>query len=228
MICPRCGNEWDATKGACTHCGFVVRTAGQSGSFPNVPQRSSQPSGGLSNPTKQQSTGMTSVKQQSGGLTPPGQPGYPVAGRPITPVPTQSSNYGFTNSPSPLSRTFPKPAFEKNILKGMPPSTQQRGMGSSDSLSYTNGAQGQGSSPTYATNRSMGYPQQDMRRSQTPVQPQQPVRQYPSEPANRSMPNQQMPRPASSFQQVPNTPALMRSNVMAINARPLLPGVLLR
>src|SRR6266480_4863613 len=220
MICPRCGNEWDATKGACTRCGFVVRTAGQSGSFPNqpnAPQRSSQQSGGLSNP-----------KQQSGGLTVPVQPGFPVAGRPITPVPTQSPNYGFTNTPSPLDRTYPKPALEKNVLRGMPQSTQQAGMGSADSSSYTNGAQGQGFSSTYPANRSMGYPQQDMRRSQTPLQPQSPMRQYPSESSNRNIPNQQISRPASSFQQVPNTLAPMRSNVMATNARPLLPGVLLR
>ena len=230
MICPRCGNEWDATKGACTRCGFVVRTAGQSGIFPNqsnAPQRSSQQSGGLSNP-KQQSAGMTSVKQQSGGLTAPVQPGFPVAGRPITPLPTQSSNYGFTNTPSPLDRTYPKPAFDKNVLRGMPQSTQQAGKGSADSSSYTNGAQGQGFSPTYPANRSMGYPQQDMRRSQTPLQPQSPMRQYPSESSNRNIPNQQISRPASSFQQVPNTLAPMRSNVMATNARPLLPGVLLR
>ena len=230
MICPRCGNEWDATKGACTRCGFVVRTAGQSGTFPNqsnAPQRSSQQSGGLSNP-KQQSAGMTSVKQQSGGLTAPVQPGFPVAGRPITPLPTQSSNYGFTNTPSPLDRTYPKPVFEKDVLRGMPQSTQQAGMGSADSSSYTNGAQGQGFSPTYPANRSMGYPQQDMRRSQTPLQPQSPMRQYPSESSNRNIPNQQISRPASSFQQVPNTLAPMRSNVMATNARPLLPGVLLR
>jgi len=110
----------------------------------------------------------------------------------------------------------------------MPQSTQQAGMGSADSSSYTNGAQGQRFSPTYPANRSMGYPQQDMRRSQTPLQPQSPMRQYPSEPSNRNIPNQQIPRPASSFQQVPNTLAPMRSNVMATNARPLLPGVFLR
>jgi serine/threonine protein kinase len=230
MICPRCGNEWDATKGACTRCGFVVRTAGQSGSFPNqpnAPQRSSQQSGGLSNPN-QQAASITSVKQQSGGLPAPVQSGFPVAGPPIIPVPTQSSNYGFTNSPSPLDRTVPKPAFEKNVLRRVSQSTQQTGMGSTDSVSYTNGTLGQGSSPSYAVNRSMAYPQQDMRRSQTPVQPQSPIRQYPPEPSNRNMPNQQIPRPASSFQQVPTTLAPMRSNVVATNARPLLPGVLLR
>jgi serine/threonine protein kinase len=231
MICPRCGNEWDATKGACTRCGFRVHTTGQSGSFPNqlnTPQKSSPPSGGLSYPSKQQSNGMTSVEQQSGGLNAPIQQGFPVAGRPITPVPTQSSNYRFADSPFPQDRAFPKPTFEKNVLKEKPQSTQQTGMGSSDSFSNTNGAQGQSSSSTYVANRSMGYPQQDMHRSQSLVQPQTPVRQYPSESSNRNIPNQQMPRPTSSFQRAPNTSAPMRSNVMATNARPLLPGVLLR
>jgi serine/threonine protein kinase len=231
MICPRCGNEWDATKGACTRCGFVVRTAGQSGSYQNqsnAPQRSSQTSGGLSNPAKQQLNGMTSVKQQSGGLTTPVQPGFPVAGRPITPVPTQNSYNRFANPSSPLDSTFPKPTFEKNVLRGMPQSTPQTGVGSIDSVSYTNDSPGQGSSPTYANNRSMGYPQQVMRRSQTPVQPQMPVRQYPSESSNKNMLNQQMTRSASSFQQVPNASAPMRTNVMTTSARPLLPGVLLR
>src|SRR5439155_25637743 len=114
------------------------------------------------------------------------------------------------------------------VLKGVPQSTQQTGMGGTNSLAYTNGAQGQGSLPAYPANRSMNYPHQDMRRSQTPLQPQSPMRQYPSEPSNRNIPNQQIPLPASSFQQVPNTLAPMRSNVMATNARPLLPGVFLR
>ena len=225
MICPRCGNEWDATKGACTRCGFVVHTTGQSGFFtvqPNAPQRSGQVSGGLYNPSKQESNGMTSVKQQSGGLAAPVQPGFPVGGRPITPAPTQSSNYGFGDSLS------PKPTFENNVLKGMPQSMQQTGMGISDSVLYTNGVQDQGSSPAYIANRSMGYPQQDIRRSQTPVQPQTPVRQYRSGPSNRNIPYQQIPRPAGSFQQVPSTIAPIRSNVLATNVRPLLPGVLLR
>src|SRR6266487_3161631 len=232
MICPRCGNEWDATKGACTRCGFAVRTVGQSRSFPNLPnapQRNSQQSGGLPNP-KQQPAAMASVKQQSGGLTAPVQPGFPVTGRPmpVTPIPTQSSNYGFPNSPSPFNGAFPKPTFEKKVLRGMPQSTQQTGMGSTDSLSYKNGAQGQGSSPTYPANRSMPFPQQEMRRPQTPVLPQSPMRQFPSEPPNRNTPHQQIPRPASSFQQVPNSFAPIRSNVIATSTRPLLPGVLLR
>src|SRR5438093_3505189 len=32
MICPRCGNEWDATKSPCTRCGLIIRVPGQAGS----------------------------------------------------------------------------------------------------------------------------------------------------------------------------------------------------
>src|SRR5438876_930090 len=232
MICPRCGNEWDATKDACTRCGFVVRTFGQFGSFPNLPnspQRTGQQSGGLSH-SKQQTGSMPSMKRQSGRLMAPVQPGFPATGRPtpMTPVPPQGSNYGFTNSPSTFEGAFPKPSFEKNVSRGVPQNAQQTGMRSTDSLSYNNGAQGQGSPPTYPANRSMGYPQQNMRRPQPPVQPQSPMRQYPSEPFTRNSPNQQMSRPASSFQQAPNALSPLKSNVMTSSARSLLPGILLR
>ncbi len=230
MICPRCGNEWDATKGACNRCGFVVRTAVQSGSFPNLPntyQRSGQQSGGLSSP-KQQSGGIPPVKQQPGGLTTPAQPVFPrtVRPAPLTPVPPQGSSYRSANSPSGSDGTFAKPAFEKIPLRGVPQGTQQTGMRGADSLSFRNGIQG--TSPTFPANRSTGYPQQDMRHPQALMQPQSPMRQHPSESFTRHSPNQQMPRPASSFQQAPNALSPMRSNVMTSSARPLLPGVLLR
>jgi serine/threonine protein kinase len=231
MICPRCGNEWDATKGVCTRCGFVVRTAGQSGSFPkpNSPQRNGQQSGGLSNP-RMQSGGIPSVNQQSGGLTAPVQPGFPVTGRPasMAPIPTQSSNNGFTNSTSTFEGTFPKPSIEKNELRGVTQSTQQTGLRSTDSLSFNNNVQGQGSSPIYPANRSLSYPQQDMRRPQTPVQPQSPMHQYPTEPSNRNMSNQQVSRPASSFQQAANVLSPIKSIDKTSSVHPLLPGVLLR
>jgi Protein tyrosine and serine/threonine kinase len=51
MICPRCGNEWDASKSPCTNCGLVIRLPNQSGSLrrtSSTPQRSaSQPSSSL-------------------------------------------------------------------------------------------------------------------------------------------------------------------------------------
>ena len=31
MICPRCGNEWDASKSPCTRCGLVIRMPSQPG-----------------------------------------------------------------------------------------------------------------------------------------------------------------------------------------------------
>jgi serine/threonine protein kinase len=37
MICPRCGNQWDAMKGACTRCGLVIPMADQFGSLPRFP-----------------------------------------------------------------------------------------------------------------------------------------------------------------------------------------------
>jgi serine/threonine protein kinase len=225
MICPRCGNEWDATKGACNRCGFVVRMPGQSGSFPNLPntyQRNSQQSGGSSSP-KQPSDGMPPVRQQSSGLTTPALPGYPrtIRPTPMTPVPPQGSSYG-----SAANGTFAKPAFEKIPLRGVPQGTPQTGMRGADSLSFRNGTQS--ASPTFPTNRSTGYPQQDMRHSQAPMQTQSPVRQYPPESFIRNSPNQQMPRPASSFQPASNALSPMRSNVTTTSARPLLPGVLLR
>ena len=225
MICPRCGNEWDATKGACNRCGFVVRMPGQSGSFPNLPntyQRNSQQSGGSSSP-KQPSDGMPPVRQQSSGLTTPALPGYPrtIRPTPMTPVPPQGSSYG-----SAANGTFAKPAFEKIPLRGVPQGTPQTGMRGADSLSFRNGTQS--ASPTFPTNRSTGYPQQDMRHSQAPMQTQSPVRQYPPESFSRNSPNQQMPRPASSFQPASNALSPMRSNVTTTSARPLLPGVLLR
>ena len=205
MICPRCGNEWDASKGACTRCGFVVRTSRQPGSFPNQTNTSlmsNQSSGGLANPARQQSHGMTSVKQQSGGLAFPSQPGFPITGRP-TPPPAPGSNFGFPSTPSQLDQTFPKPGFEKTSLKAVPQSPQQTAINRSDSQPYSSGSQGlqtqNSSSSIYTTNRSMAYPVEDMRRSQAPVQPQTPVRQYPLESPNRNVPNQQMQRPTSSF-----------------------------
>ncbi len=227
MICPRCGNEWDATKGACNRCGFVVRMPGQSGSFSNLPntyQRNSQQSTGLSSP-KQQPDGMPPVKQQSSGLITPPQPGFPrtIRPTPMTPVPSQGSSYGSAaNSPSGSNATFTKPAIEKIPLRGVPQGTQQTGMRGADSLPFRNGMQSD--SPTFPTNRSTGYPQQDMRHSQ----PQSPMRHYPPESFTRNSPNQQMPRPASSFQQASNALSPMRSNVTTSSARPLLPGVLLR
>jgi serine/threonine protein kinase len=104
---------------------------------------------------------------------------------------------------------------------------QQPDMRGAAPISYRNGMQG--SSPTFPANRPTDYPQQNMRRQQTPMQQYQPsIRQNASDPFSRYSPNQRMLRPASSFQLSPNALAPVRSNVMTSSARPLLPGVLLR
>lgn len=230
MICPRCGNEWDATKGACNRCGFVVRMANQSGSFPNLPntyQRNDQQSGGLSS-AKLPSGGLQPVKQQSGGLTAPTQPGFPPAIQPtpMTSLPLQGSSYGSANSPSGSDGNFANPAYEKIPSRGALQGTQQQGMRGADFVSFRNGMQG--SSPVFPANRPTGYPQQDMRRPQIPIQSQSSIHQYSSESVTRNSSNQQMTRPASSFQQAPNAFSPVRSNVVTSSTRPLLPGVLLR
>ncbi len=239
MICPRCGNEWDATKGACTRCGFVARSSGQSGSYPSQTNASFQgnpSSGGLESPARQRSNGTTSVKQQSGGLASPSQPGFQVTGRPITPTPTQSPNFGFPNTPSQMDRTFPKAGFENTSLKAIAQSPNQNAISRSDLPLYPNGSQSlkstQAQSPSssmHTAHRSTGYPQQDMSRPQAPVQPQTPVRQYSLESPNRNMSDQPVSRSADSFQQASSGSARpLKSNLIATNARPLLPGVLLR
>ncbi len=239
MVCPRCGNEWDASKGACTRCGFVVRTTNQPGSFPNqinASLRGNQPSGGLANPARQQSNGTITMKRQSGGLATPSQPVFPIGGQPVTRTPSPNANFGFPSTPSQLNRTFPKPTFEKTSLKAIPQNPQQTALSRSDSQSHTSGSQvargAQAQNPAssmYAANRSLAHPQQDMRRSQMPVQHQTPVRQYPLEAPNRNKPNQPGSHPAGSFDRAASGPiASLQSNAIDTHTRPLLPGVLLR
>ncbi len=55
MICPRCGNEWDASRSPCTRCGLIIRMPGKSEwvatplpKSPSSPYQS--PSGPLSSP----------------------------------------------------------------------------------------------------------------------------------------------------------------------------------
>ncbi|MEO8973048.1 MAG: protein kinase [Ktedonobacteraceae bacterium] len=76
MICPRCGNEWDASRSPCTRCGLVIRLPQQSGSSGRTSATSqkstSQPSG--SSPQNGQWSRESSTsqpqKQQSGGWSP--------------------------------------------------------------------------------------------------------------------------------------------------------------
>lgn len=55
MICPRCGNEWDASRRPCTRCGLVIRLPNQSGAS------------GRTSSTSQRSTAQPSSSSPQGG-----------------------------------------------------------------------------------------------------------------------------------------------------------------
>ena len=59
MICPRCGNEWDASKSPCTRCGLVVRLPGGSTGRSSLPTQRGHGQPGTLPPIKQQSGRMS-------------------------------------------------------------------------------------------------------------------------------------------------------------------------
>ena len=231
MLCPRCGNEWDPTKGACMRCGFVIRTTGNSGSlpvFPNSSQKSNPPPEGFSS-TRQQSGGLPRGRQQPGGFPTPLPPGVPhtVPSPPSTSLPPQNSPFGSNESPLTPDGAFPKPAaFEKQTLRKMPPGREQ-GMqqagGAATPESFKTGVRNTPQPP----NRSTDHLQQDLGRPQT--QPlQRRTHQLAADPSMQNVPNPQGSRPATSFQQASGRAASMRTDTISPNMRPLLPGTHLR
>ena len=74
MNCPRCGNEWDVSRGACTRCGLAIRVPNQNPSGPlgRTPIPPTQPP----KSNAQQSGGMSPVRQQPGGSL--GTPANPM------------------------------------------------------------------------------------------------------------------------------------------------------
>lgn len=63
MLCPRCGNEWDASRGSCSNCGFKVRAASPTASSTSSVDQTQR--GGLS----QGQTFMPGQQPGSGPLT---------------------------------------------------------------------------------------------------------------------------------------------------------------
>jgi Protein kinase domain len=228
MQCPRCGNEWDATKGACTRCGFIIRTTSVSGSLPplqNSLQRNNQQAGGLSS-SRLQSGGVPPMKQPSGGATTPVSPGFPRS-IPPGPVHQQDATLGSNTSLAAPGGTFSRPAFEKNTLRKIPAggeqSMPQPGLSRTEPLRG-----GVHTPPPSPLNRSTEYQQQDFRRQQMQVQaPSRPrTNVFPPDYSTQSAPNQQASRP--SFQPASGRPAPVRTGGGTASIRPLLPGVLLR
>src|SRR5258708_10120427 len=228
MQCPRCGNEWDATKGACTRCGFIMCKTSVSGSLQplqNSLQRNNQQAGGLSS-SRLQSGGVPPMKQPPGGATTPASPGFPRS-IPPGPVHQQDATFGSNTSLAAPGGTFSRPAFEKNTLRKIPAGGEQSmpQPGPSRTEPLRGGVH---DPPAAPLNRSTEYQQQDFRRQQMQVQaPSRPrTNVFPPDYSTQSAQNQQASRP--SFQPAPGRPAPVRTGGGTASSRPVLPGVLLR
>lgn len=127
MKCPRCSNEWDATKGPCSACGYVLpfnQGSSTGRPFPSS-QRTMTPQPGGSSPVKQQSAGQPGG-QFSGGVSAQGFPasrnGTPSSGIPRVP---QSSTQ-VPNTPRPAS--FPSiPTTSGTSGESFPASVRSNG-----------------------------------------------------------------------------------------------------
>src|SRR5579884_4307726 len=136
MICPRCGNEWDASKSPCTRCGLVIRMPGKSGPLnrtstplPKSPSGPYQAASGPSNPYQTTSSSSSNPYQnganpsqggsasQSGSQTPIRQQGRasyaargPVPTTNVPPTPSSRPSVPVTPRPTNFSSAMPKPA----------------------------------------------------------------------------------------------------------------------
>jgi Protein kinase domain len=94
MLCPRCGNEWDASRSSCSNCGFRVRAASptaSSTSFADQTQR-----GGVSQGqtfTSGQLSGNGSMARQQRGTTPPVGPTVSTSNLPPVNASTSGANW---------------------------------------------------------------------------------------------------------------------------------------
>ncbi|TMD54195.1 MAG: hypothetical protein E6I93_07350 [Chloroflexi bacterium] len=227
MLCPRCGDEWDATKSSCSSCGFTVRTSNPSGSAANFStplQRGKVSPGGNPPPMGQQSGSMPVLRSQSGGLSPQALPNTP---RPMHSAPLSHTipphlPHQDANFPTSSTDMTVRPAFEKNVLRRVStprdmhagqafPQTPPAGM---DTLSFQN--RGQRPSPSQPGYRTTDYLQQDVT-----LPSSQPHANGVGNSASR------MQQSGIAFQQQGmNAPTRMAPQPSS--TRPLLPGALLR
>ncbi len=143
MICPRCGNEWDANKSPCTRCGLVIRLPNQPGSLgrastplsnqkgtkpsgkvpPGMPQASGLPSGPLSNTTFPKTASSESASSRASTAEPGTVQPFPLSPFPNTPHPFNFTATSVPNTP-PLSATLPADAGveESDLKRTMPKS----------------------------------------------------------------------------------------------------------
>jgi hypothetical protein len=109
MICPRCGNEWDASRSPCTRCGLVIR-------LPNQPGGSGRTS----------STSQRSTSQPSSSLPPDGQ--WSRESSPSQPPKQQSGNWQPFNSTAGTS--------QDSLRAANPPSSNGQGLSSNAGQSF--------------------------------------------------------------------------------------------
>ena len=138
MICPRCGNEWDASKSPCTRCGLVIRIPGQPG-----------PLGRSTTPIQQNilqqpdgSSGLPFLRPQSSGPLGRPSPGNlqsnaPVPSRESTMVP-KASQFPTSAQASNTPRPYNFPSLAETPHSSIPfPSTSIPGVGHDNALDRT-------------------------------------------------------------------------------------------
>jgi hypothetical protein len=94
MLCPRCGNEWDASRSSCSNCGFKVRAANptaSSTSFAGQAQRGGVSQGQSFAPGQQSDNG--SMTRQQRGTTPAVGPAVSTSNLPPVPPLTSGSSW---------------------------------------------------------------------------------------------------------------------------------------
>lgn len=149
MICPRCGNEWDATKSPCTRCGLVIRIPNQSGTS----GRTTSPPASRQKTNSQPLGGTSSPRPQSGGL-----PGASPSNNPNTSAP----NWGSRMPPNSNAPSFPQTPTVPNT----PRSFNSPGVPTTESPRSSSSLPGFEDKP--AQNRSFSQPPQGF--GQTPPQ----------------------------------------------------------
>ena len=229
MICPRCGNEWDANKSPCTRCGLVIRMPGQSGPMgrtasPSMQKNiSQQPDSFLRSqsgvqfgdlpPLHSQSQPFSSSRR-SDGMQNAAQP-FSSPQRPL-PRSANGSSLSATELPRPSASQRSNPGFERNMQNR--PTSQ---------------------APTNFGSTQVGGPRSDSLASKGV--PHRPQSAYPAgRSANSYVPDMQRiqnaPRPSrlvtnpltSESQRYRNNPSPDATRTSSSGSRMLLPGTVLR
>lgn len=237
MICPRCGNEWDVSKGPCSNCGLAIRMPGQPKSTTpsTLPlQKGMTPSDGLP-PNRQPSGGLSSTLP-------------PNASRPSTFVPP--SQRGPSPLRPPASSTSPNRIRSSSPPLTPPPGTSYPSTSTSSNLTQRSdnlGARPSRGDASFGQNHSQpGLTTTDILSrnptARTPLPPRVPRftdplpsdRQPPQSPLRSrrlvsDVHRNQAQRPQSPiFSQQPSSPLSQPGlNASSANGHTLLPGTIL-